>query len=76
MNELLFIGKGKKTPWKDNERAAVLTFFNSHIITGKIPVKREVDACIAKNACLRKRPWRNIKDFVRNKIKSKSKKLF
>ncbi|XP_064628861.1 uncharacterized protein LOC135488255 [Lineus longissimus] len=67
--------KAKPVPWTDEQRQAVRHYFTQHIALGKCPSKREVEGCQTEEPCLKKRAWRNIKDFVRNDIvKAKRKK--
>ena len=73
-----YLPVGKKIqhrPWSEGEKAAVLKSFGQHIELGKIPGKKDIEEC-RKMYPLQRRTWTNIKDFVRNRIASKKKKLF
>ena len=62
-----------KKPWSTPEQSAVLHHFDSFIRMGKVPRKQEVDEVIKKEPILQERSWKNIKDFVYNKIKKNHK---
>lgn len=66
--------KPKKVPWTDEERAAVMRHLGNYIIMQKLPGKEAIQAVIIKENCLKNRTWKNIKDFVRNRITSKARK--
>lgn len=71
--------KFKARPWSEMEKTAVLRHFRSHIVLAKIPKKEESEKCIKKEPCLSTRTWKNVKDFVRNRIistKNKSAEVF
>lgn len=72
-----FSGKQVKRLWTEGEKAAVLQYFGCHIAQGKLPGKKEVDECKKSNFVLDRRTWKNVKDYVRNRIATnKTKKLF
>ena len=58
----------KKVPWSKEESLAVLEFFSVAIKNKKVPGKREAEACIQANPCLKSRSWKVVKDFIRNYI--------
>ncbi|PIK40837.1 hypothetical protein BSL78_22310 [Apostichopus japonicus] len=66
----------RKTPtrkkWTELERTAVLKHLHSFIEKRKLPGKREIDKCLEAEKCLRNRSWKNVKDFVRNHIKTRA----
>lgn len=69
----------KAKPWSEEEKTAVLRHFRSHISLAKIPKKEESEKCLKKEPCLRTRTWKNVKDFVRNRIttmKNRSAEVF
>ena len=70
----IFFLKGKKQPWTEGEKAAVLRHFESHIIFGRIPKKDEIGKCLTREPSLEHRTWKNVKDFVRNKITTRQNK--
>ncbi|KAJ8023168.1 N-lysine methyltransferase KMT5A-B [Holothuria leucospilota] len=63
-----------KRVWSESEKAAVLRHFSNHIHLHKLPRKEAIEKCLAQEPCLRRRTWKNIKDFVRNKITSNARK--
>lgn len=71
-----YIGSSKpklaKRGWSELEKAAVMRYFDMHVHLGKLPVKKDIINCLEREAVLRSRTWRNIKDFVRNKIRKRS----
>lgn len=69
----IFTASIRKT-WTAEEREAVLRHFADHILMERLPVKREVDKCKKMEKYLSERTWKNIKDFVRNRIQTQKKK--
>jgi len=66
----------QKKPWSEAQKKAVLAFFRAKICLLQVPRMDECEECLAKNAdILNGRTWRNIKDFVRNKIELNKKKM-
>ena len=70
----------KRRPWNEKEIAACVKAFKRYIARGKIPGKYDVEKKQDNVSILRKRSWKQIKDYVRNQIvrnkmmkKSKSK---
>lgn len=73
----IIILSGKKEPWTDQQRTAVMKIFYRDIQLEKLPGKADIENAMRREPCLETRGWLNIKDFVRNKITQKrSKKLF
>ena len=60
--------KVKKKPWTKAESNAVLSHFDGFIKRCKNPGKADVEYCVEKNPVLKDRPWKVIKDYVRNHI--------
>ena len=63
--------KQQKTPWTEEEKAAVNKHLGRYLILNKVPGKAAIDKCVEAEACLRHRQWRN-KDYCRNTMKSKA----
>lgn len=64
----------KKTPWTNQEQAAVLRHLGQYIAALKVPGKAAIENCKSLEPCLRNRRWNNIKDYIRNKICSNARK--
>ena len=60
--------KQKKIPWSKDESSAVLEYFAAYINRNKIPGKGDIEACFDVFPILKSRPWKTVKDFVRNRI--------
>jgi len=60
---------GVKKPWSHDERAAVSRHLAVLMSSGSIPGKAAIDCCIAREPVLKSRPWTQIKDFCRNRMK-------
>lgn len=59
-----------KTPWSDDEVAAVKAHLKHCFSMNKIPQKHEAQQCLAAAPLLRKRrTWKDIKYFVYNRLK-------
>lgn len=73
--ELMITKKNvQKVPWSKEEKEAVNRCLWRFIASGKLPGKNHCEQCIQQEPCLRKRQWKNIKDFVRNKIRTEARK--
>ena len=55
--------------WGDEEKRTVLLYFGTHIGLKKVPGKAEITRMLEKEPLLGTRSWRNVKDFIRNRIK-------
>lgn len=67
--EKTFTPKNKpKSPWTDEENAAIDNFFHTNIEELKVPGKRECEECIDQNPCLNFRSWVVVKSKVYNII--------
>lgn len=65
----------KRKAWSTDERDAIMKHFSGLILRNKLPGKTEIESVMVKEKSLHSRSWRNIKDFCRNCIVSKSRKL-
>ncbi|PIK57336.1 hypothetical protein BSL78_05725 [Apostichopus japonicus] len=65
----------KRKAWSTDERDAIMKHFSGLILRNKLPGKTEIERVMVKEKSLHSRSWRNIKDFCRNCIVSKSRKL-
>lgn len=66
---------GRRHTWTKEEKRCVETAFRKHLAVKRLPGKRECEQLLETNDVLRKRTWRMVKDFVRNKIVSMDRKL-
>lgn len=66
----------RKTPtrkkWTELERTAVLKHLHSFIEKRKLPGKREIDNVLKLKNAFETEVWKNVKDFVRNHIKTRA----
>ena len=58
-----------KKPWSKEEEAAVLRHFGHYVTMGKVPQKLEIQKVLDMESSLERRSWKNVKDFVYNRIK-------
>ncbi|XP_071810901.1 uncharacterized protein [Apostichopus japonicus] len=65
----------KRKAWSTDERDAIMKHFSGLILRNKLPGKTEIERVMVKEKSLHSRSWRNIKDFCKNCIVSKSRKL-
>lgn len=69
------IRKKRKTAWSDAEKSAVQRQLGAFMtVHSKLPGKKAIDECLKAEAVLKHRTWVNIKDYVRNKKVTKSRK--
>ncbi|XP_070174147.1 uncharacterized protein [Littorina saxatilis] len=59
---------GARKAWSDDEVSAVLRHLESYILLGHLPGKEVIVKCLIEDKALKNRTWRNVKDFVRNRI--------
>ena len=60
-------------PWTAAEKTAVIKHLGGFILQKKLPGKNKIlEAIRASHGVLEKRNWRNIKDFCRNKMKTRN----
>ena len=59
---------GTRIQWGKEELSMVLNHYSKKIKKGALPGKADATRLIAKNAVLKNRTWKNVKDFVRNHI--------
>lgn len=60
--------KTQKRAWSFEEEGAVRRHLGRYITMGTFPGKNEIEICMKNETVLNRRTWRNIKDFIRNKI--------
>lgn len=65
----------RRQPWTNGEKDVVLGHFQQHILREKLPGKNEIITLLQRESVLKDRTWSNVKDFVRNYLKNKSKNL-
>nr|XP_022307366.1 uncharacterized protein LOC111113406 [Crassostrea virginica] len=65
---------GKRKPWTEPEKETVAKHFQKYILLKKLPGKREIQKCLDAELVLRKRTWRNVKDYIRNTITATERK--
>ena len=71
--ELMITKKNvQKVSWSKEEKEAVDRCLWRFIASGKLSGKTRCEQCIQQELCLRKRQWKNFKDFVRNKIRTEA----
>lgn len=58
----------QKVRWSEEEKEAVNRRLWRYMINAKIPGKEACEQCKQQEPCLQNRKWKNIKDFVRNRI--------
>lgn len=58
-----------RKPWNKDEENAVKTHFRANFVMNKLPGKAEIEQAIAEKPALKHRSWKNIKDYIRNKLK-------
>ncbi|XP_062313543.1 M-phase phosphoprotein 8 isoform X2 [Osmerus eperlanus] len=63
----------KKGSWSDEEQAALRRQFNDFVFMIKAPGKSECDACIAAEPALKDRVWKEIKNYVHNRLQTRKK---
>lgn len=63
-----------RTPWSDQEQAAVMKHLGNCVYLGTIPGKAVIENARKKDSLLAGRSWIQIKNFVRNKIVTKQKR--
>jgi hypothetical protein len=63
--------RGVKRPWTIEENAAIERQLGIHIVKKVLPGKKLIEECRHKETVLATRTWKNIKDIIRHKIKSK-----
>lgn len=56
------------TVWSQQEKEAVVSFFNVNIKKSIVPGKSQCTECIKKHPVLNSRDWKKIKYFVKNQI--------
>ncbi|XP_070210395.1 uncharacterized protein [Littorina saxatilis] len=61
--------KTKHRQWLSEEKKAVDHHFSTFLLNSKLPGKSCIEDVQGKEPKLAKRTWKNIKDFIRNKIK-------
>lgn len=61
---------GARCPWSPEEREVVQKNLAHCLLLKKLPGKDDILPWLSKEPCLQHRTWRNIKDFVRNKLSS------
>lgn len=61
-----------KRPWTAEESQAVMLYFSKDIERGIVPNKAKTEDCIltSERNCLKDRSWKDIKNYVYNKIRA------
>ncbi len=62
--------KYQKRPWSAKEKAAVGRQLHCFIEQGKLPGKADCEKAIKNEDILNDRTWLNVKDFIRNQLRS------
>ena len=73
---MFHVSSGKKKAWTEGEKFAVEKHFSQHIVMQKLPGKREIEQCMARERALKDRSWTNVKDYIRNKIMKRKTRKF
>jgi hypothetical protein len=62
-------GKGRR-PWSAMEQQAVDRHLGKFLRTFKLPGRKDIDACLSAEPILavNGRSWKNVKDYIRNRI--------
>ena len=58
-------------PWNEQENDAVMSKFAYCLLTKTLPGKADIELLLAKEECLHRRSWKNVKDFIRNSMHKK-----
>ncbi|XP_078314008.1 uncharacterized protein LOC111109333 [Crassostrea virginica] len=72
--KVIGIPLGKRKPWTEPEKETVAKHFQKYILLKKLPGKREIQKCLDAELVLRKRTWRNVKNYIRNTITAMERK--
>jgi len=59
-------GKTVQRLWTFAEKEEVQVLFMEQILSQKLPQKRIIEAITAKSTHLTNRPWRSVRDHIRN----------
>ena len=61
--------------WSHDEEEAVMKHLNHCVVMAKVPNKELISKVLQDEPALQDRTWKNIKDYVYNKIKKATRQL-
>ena len=64
-----------KTPWSLDEKAAIMRTLSKFLTLTKLPGKAEIEEVKRNEPVLQKRPWQQIKFFIKNSKDSEKRKM-
>ena len=64
-----------KTPWNPDEKAAIKRRFSTFFSLNRLPGKAEIEEVKRDEPVLQKRPWDQIKFFIKNVKVSEKRKM-
>ena len=65
-----------KTPWNSDEKAAIFKTLSKFLSLDRLPGKAEIEEVKRSEPALQKRPWKQIKFFIKNIKDSQKRKMF
>ena len=65
----------QKTPWNSDEKEAINKTLSKYFSLNRLPGKAEIEEVKRSEPALQKRPWRQIKFFIKNSKDSEKRKM-